>query len=1267
MPASGLPKLPGLVPKRRPRRGGLDYSYDPRKDRRKRPRVSIEELSERGAEALKERLPDIEHQKRRSGVTKVLDILDLPRNVVANVIAGLAGVDTSGKRKGAALPKVFVSDILEKLGVEKGALRSVAGFVGDVAIDPLTYVNLGATTGTRVARHLPKLVGGAAQVVKQAGKTGYAGSALARAMGSSPAKLRTVFQRFVNRYGEKSATKRMRRLVEQRLSREATRGAPDALTFFKHGAQKGRPLFRAPFAKKGVMELPFGKEARKYQDILRGLSTEGRAGYRQIAQQGKALSAAKRAVAEMDEALTAGKKQARSLAGQKGHATHMARQGKPLPAEQVELLQAQRDDLAQRIKEFVARKKAKTTEAGEIGGRLTAMRTGPEAPGPLRSLKEATIGRDYIAEGGGIINRARQAKQQLFGPSPGPLWQKLLGVRERWSKGARAAGMRAEAKLTREIEPIVRRLMQQTGRSADEVRRLVYHVAEAGPAGPTGLKIIAARVGKAAGQSTDEVERLIREVAAIGPQQADAVADTLARITGESRGAIRRLALGITGRAGLPPGLAMLREDDVLIQLYKQAQQLGIADDPQLVRVLRGYYDEMERIGGGKIDWYVHRSPTKELRRRTGIQAYRGEGKPGIHPGGRMSAFRPPDISRTHWKVFELPGGQKRHVMSTAKDGPKRIAEIKALGGKQVGTKQISTAQFNKIAQAAPSDPQRMALFGPEFSGEKPFAGPMFEESLAKSAGARARHAEQKIAAQQMQELVRPFRVDSPEALRQFGHLAKPHKKPTAGNPFAELADTGMFDAAYPRQVADMIDQMTAVWELPSQVQSLVGATDIMLGWWKTAQLFHPAYVLRNAFQNAFGTLMAGGNPIRAAQWARSPQLRAVRQAVLTGDTSALRGTVSLFGREIPLTQVYQQARQYHLVGAGRAFQEIGRQAGLTASQAALGTAQRGGRAVTSAVFRANTAMEDLQKLGAWMQFMERGLSPEDAVLKTLQAMPDLSDITAFEKAGIARIFPWWRWTRRNGALQLFHYLPQKPAYAAMLPRFKNFIEGWRGKDNVPEELRPMWQQEQVGMQISGSREAGQTFLAQTWFPFEEVYQAGQAAGIAPGEAARRFVGQMRPGPRAVVEAATGRSVFRGEPLEAVRPGSVLPALGGRSGTALDTLLGLRPVREWGPGGRVAQMPTPGAKAQRAVLGGAIQPVDYQRGLQARYYELDRLQRELRSQYNRALQAGDQARADSLMRQWTAVVRQMWQWKLPLPRRVEQTMAAAGVGRAGPP
>ncbi len=127
-------------------------------------------------------------------------------------------------------------------------------------------------------------------------------------------------------------------------------------------------------------------------------------------------------------------------------------------------------------------------------------------------------------------------------------------------------------------------------------------------------------------------------------------------------------------------------------------------------------------------------------------------------------------------------------------------------------------------------------------------------------------------------------------------------------------------------------------------------------------------------------------------------------------------------------------------------------------------------------------------------------------------------------------------------------------------------------------------------------------------------------------------------------------------------------ALAGRSGTALDTLAALRPIREWAPGvGRVAQMPTAGRAATRALLGGAVQPIDYQKGLRARYFELQQGQQALRAQINRAQQAGDQALAQSLMQQWVSLMRQMYQMGLPIPKQMEQTMAGAGVGRPGPP
>jgi len=378
----------------------------------------------------------------------------------------------------------------------------------------------------------------------------------------------------------------------------------------------------------------------------------------------------------------------------------------------------------------------------------------------------------------------------------------------------------------------------------------------------------------------------------------------------------------------------------------------------------------------------------------------------------------------------------------------------------------------------------------------------------------------------------------------------------------------------------------------------------------------------------------------------------------------------------VPMQQLFDFGQQYPLVGVRPTAQEIPAQLmGRGAMRQAGAIGGRAGRGIYGGVFRANTWVEDTQRLATWVHFMDTGMDAEAAFMRTLRAMPNLADLTHWERHYARRLFPFYSWMRKNGALQLFHYLPQKPAYAAMLPRFKNFVEGFRGKDNVPDELRPMWMQEQMGIQLAGGREAGMVGLAQSWFPFEETYQVGALLAREPEEAARRFAGGIRPELKMGIEMATGRDIFKRQARIPIREAvgrrgylrTAYEALGGRSQTALDAMLALRPMREWGPHGRVAGMPTLGAAAGRAVLGGALQPVEYRRGLLARYHELNSLQRRIRALYNRALQAEDQALAENLLRQWMALMQQSWDYKFPMARRMEETFQAAGVPQRGPP
>lgn len=120
-------------------------------ERRQQPRLTLEELEEIAGPDLEKILT--EKTDDRSGFTKFFDVLDLPRNVVANVLLRGA-VDRKKLAAGEfergtfGLPKITFSDVLDEAGVDPGFARSAAGFVGDVALDPLTY--LGGTSAVKI-------------------------------------------------------------------------------------------------------------------------------------------------------------------------------------------------------------------------------------------------------------------------------------------------------------------------------------------------------------------------------------------------------------------------------------------------------------------------------------------------------------------------------------------------------------------------------------------------------------------------------------------------------------------------------------------------------------------------------------------------------------------------------------------------------------------------------------------------------------------------------------------------------------------------------------------------------------------------------------------------------------------------------------------------------------------------------------------------------------------------------------------------------------
>lgn len=128
------------------------------------PRMSIAEINQSDLEQLRDRYLKQTYDDR-GPVTKFLDLVDAPRNVILGALA--PGLESRARAKGETAAfgrgRVNFSDVLGEMGIENRVARGVLGFVGDVAFDPLTYLGP-AGLGAKVA-----LKGGGQLGIRKAG------------------------------------------------------------------------------------------------------------------------------------------------------------------------------------------------------------------------------------------------------------------------------------------------------------------------------------------------------------------------------------------------------------------------------------------------------------------------------------------------------------------------------------------------------------------------------------------------------------------------------------------------------------------------------------------------------------------------------------------------------------------------------------------------------------------------------------------------------------------------------------------------------------------------------------------------------------------------------------------------------------------------------------------------------------------------------------------------------------------------------------------
>jgi hypothetical protein len=125
-------------------------------DKRSAPRYSIAEINEMDMDALRDRFEKLPPIDDRPGIMRVLDIIDLPRNLVANALTAIFAPELRreaaerGDRGAFGLPRVMGSDMLRAMGLNNRVVTAIGGFGIDIYTDPLSYI--GAPIGGLAVR-----------------------------------------------------------------------------------------------------------------------------------------------------------------------------------------------------------------------------------------------------------------------------------------------------------------------------------------------------------------------------------------------------------------------------------------------------------------------------------------------------------------------------------------------------------------------------------------------------------------------------------------------------------------------------------------------------------------------------------------------------------------------------------------------------------------------------------------------------------------------------------------------------------------------------------------------------------------------------------------------------------------------------------------------------------------------------------------------------------------------------------------------------------
>jgi len=458
-----------------------------------------------------------------------------------------------------------------------------------------------------------------------------------------------------------------------------------------------------------------------------------------------------------------------------------------------------------------------------------------------------------------------------------------------------------------------------------------------------------------------------------------------------------------------------------------------------------------------------------------------------------------------------------------------------------------------------------------------------------------------------------------------------PSLKKYDDNPVVKMVTGALQNSVVSEPMADFMEDVAKVWKddnIAPMLSAISNATSV----YRAMTLLHPSWYINDAIGNL--TLMAQGG-VNLTKWAKMlpkaikirrfkdhPEQMAALKVLLNGQE--ISGNVlaenaiaaRIFDQHMAnqgLTSAMfmgtKEARPSRMHAYGvtegmkkdwnwRAAQALGgggdpsmyRKGAVNAMAAVDLGWDQAKRRIFEPWMKGNGLMNDTMRLAAFMTMIDDGMDAASAAEKMRRVMYDLGDMTHFEQKVMRTVAPFYAWARSNLSYQVRQFF-NDPKWAAAFPKVKEALEqALAGEQQIPESMRPSWMRAALATQIGTDPNSRYALMLGNTMPQLESLNLLQSATGTQGamNAGRYLLSNLNPVLGVPAELASGTDFYSGR--------SITGTPGTGDTTAGEFVAGaIRPLAEYGPGGRVAKAFTQGGAFQgisRAVAGGRIQAFD---------------------------------------------------------------------------